>query len=112
MADNALSRFKIALDADRCPAQNVIPAPNFVAARVLAANTAEVHTVPTGAKYVVFSGTTDFYARFGAAAAVPADDVTDGTASELNPVARSIEGYTTIGVIAPATCVLTLAFYS
>jgi hypothetical protein len=87
--------------------------PTYVAARVLAANVAEDHTVPTGAKYVVFSAScAAFYVKRGGTAAVPAGDVTDGTASELNPAGYYIVGVTTLGLIAPATCVVTMAFYS
>lgn len=81
-------------------------------ARVLAGTVAESHTVPTGARFVAFSGTGDFYVRYGNTAAIPAADVTNGTASELNPGVRMIEGHATIGLIAPADCVVTMAFYS
>lgn len=80
--------------------------------RVLAATVAEVHTVPTGAKSVLFSATADFYANFGAAAAIPAVDVTDGTASLLNPKLRGIDGAATIGLIAPTTCIVQMEFFA
>ena len=85
---------------------------NQVDVRVLAAGVAEVHTVPTGAKKVIFSATADFYVRFGAAAAVPTVDITDGSGSILNPQLRSIDAAATIGLIAPATCVVTMEFYA
>ena len=80
--------------------------------RVLAATVAEVITVPTGAKKVLFSSTADFYVKFGAAAAIPVADITDGSGSELNPKLRSIEGSATIGIISPTSCVVTIAFYA
>ncbi len=83
-----------------------------VYANVLAAGVAEVVTVPTGAKKVIFSGTSDFYVRFGAAAAVPTTEVADGSASILNPQLRSIDAAATIGLIAPATCIVTMEFYA
>lgn len=104
--------MKLGKDADRHAMQNVLSRPGWVDARVLAANTAEAHTVPTGATHVVFSGTADFYVNYGAAAAVPAADVTDGSASELNPVAREIRGVTSIGLISAATCIVTMAFFN
>lgn len=88
-----------------------IPQSDTINARVLAAGVAEVETVPTGAKCVLLSGTGDFYARHNTAAAVPAADVTDGSASELNPSAHIVEAADTIGIIAPANCVVTLAYY-
>ncbi|MFA7462677.1 MAG: hypothetical protein WCY59_06020 [Anaerovoracaceae bacterium] len=82
-----------------------------VYANVLAANVAEVVTVPAGANYVNFASTGNFYANFGAAAAVPATEVT-GTASVLNPGLRALDGAATIGLIAPAACTITMEFYS
>lgn len=57
-----------------------IPFSNYVLARVLAAGVAESITVPAGAAVVVFSATADFYANARGTAAVPAADVTDGSA--------------------------------
>ena len=85
--------------------------PQWIDAQVLAANVAEVYTVPTGANYVLFSANNDFYANYGAAAAVPGTDVTDGTASELNPTLRALRGAATIGLISPYATVVTIAAY-
>jgi len=106
-----LTAMKLGKDADRFPMQNVLGRCDWIDARVLAANTAEAHTVPTGATHVVFSGTADFYVKYGGTAAVPAADVTNGSASELNPVAREIRGITSIGLISAATCIVTMCFY-
>lgn len=83
-----------------------------VDARVLAAGVAEVHTVPTGARYVLFSSTEDFYVKVNGTAAVPSDDVTAGTASILNPGLRSLDRVITLGLISPVACVITMEFYS
>lgn len=94
------------------PDSFALAAPQYIDARVLAANTAETVTVPTGRNIVVFSGTADFYVRYnGGAAAVPAADVTDGNGSELNPTVRSVTPGGTFSIIAPATTVVTMAFY-
>ena len=85
-------------------------APTYIDARDLAASTNETHTVPAGADYVIFSGDGDFYAKPNGAAAVPAD-VTDGTASELNPVIWDLNGVTSIGLISSAARKITLSFY-
>lgn len=86
--------------------------PDYIDARVLAANVAEVWTAPANVRFVIFSGNCDFYARPNAAAAVPAADVTDGTASELNPAAWYFANpVTTIGVIAPTVCIVTISAY-
>lgn len=87
-------------------------ASNHVDARVLAAGVAESHVVPRGARYVLFSANTDFYAKFDGTAAVPAADVTDGSASVLNPGLRGISGVATIGLISSSICVVTMEFFS
>ena len=69
-------------------------------------------TVPTGARVAVFSSTGNFYADFvGGTAATPAVDVTNGTGSELNPVARDVTGITAISLQAPANCVVVIAYF-
>lgn len=90
---------------------NALRPPDYVDVRFLVAGVAEVHTIPAGAAYVLFSANGDFYTNFNAAAAVPAADVTDGTGSEMNPTIRYINGGTSIGIIAPQNTIVTLAFY-
>lgn len=90
-----------------------LPFPSaYIDARVLAANVAESHTIPATATRVILSGTCNFYAKPGGTAAVPAADVTDGTASDLNPSGYTFSGQTAIGLIAAETCIVTLRFYS
>jgi hypothetical protein len=84
---------------------------DYIDARVLAANVNETHTVPTGSAFVLFSADGDFYAKPNAVAAVPAADVTDGSASELNPTLWSLSNVTSIGLIADAARKVTLSFY-
>ena len=99
--------FKRSANGDQTYARS---APLYIDARDLAASTNETHTVPAGADYVLFSADGDFYAKPNGAAAVPGD-VTDGTASELNPKLWSLEGVTSIGLISSATRKITLSFY-
>lgn len=95
------------------PHQPTVEWSDHIDVRVLAANTAEQHSVPAGARFVVFSATGDFYAKpDGGAIAVPSADVADGSAPELNPLSRSVESVTNISLIAPAACTVTLAFYA
>lgn len=90
---------------------DAIPFPTYVDARALGIAANEDHAIPAGAKYVIFSSTADFYAKIGGTAAIPVD-VTDGSASELNPIVRHIsDSATTIGLIAPAACEVTMSFY-
>ncbi len=80
---------------------------------VLASGTAKTVTVPEGAGFAVFSATGTFYARFdGGAAAAPGADITNGTGSEVNPTARSVAGLPAFSVVAPAACVVAVAWYA
>lgn len=88
----------------------LVPPSDCVLAKSLAASTAEDITVPSGAVGAVFSATADFYANYTTTATVPGD-VTDGSASELNPTTRDVTGVTTISVISPTTAIVTVAFY-
>lgn len=90
---------------------------NYVLSRSLAAGVAEsfdvsaARTNDIGIKCVVFSCSSNFYANPAAVATVPGD-VTDGSASELNPSAWHITPeMTTISVISPVACVITASFY-
>lgn len=86
--------------------------PTYVDAAVLAADTAETFTCPTDANFVIFSSTGDFFAKYDGAATVPAADITDGTAPELNPIARLMDGGTSISLIASAATTVTLSYYA
>lgn len=75
--------------------------------------TATTVTVPTGAKFALFSSTGDFFARWSGTAAVPAGDVSDGTGSECNPIVRSVEAGDTFSIVAAsADTLISIAFYS
>jgi hypothetical protein len=87
---------------------------NWIDARVLAAGVAETFQAPVGARFVLFSADGDFFCKIApasTAAAVPAADVTDGTASELNPAMRYIGEVEYISLIASATTIITMQFF-
>ena len=90
--------------------------PSYVLAVSLAANTAESFTVPTLnaviARCVIFSSNVDFFVNCYTTATVPGD-VTDGTASELNPSSyQLLNDVATISVISASAGIVTAAFYS
>ena len=93
-----------------------IPA-DHVDAMVLAATTPETYTVPSGARFLVFSSNADFYVRKNAAGAVPGSEVSDGSGSELNPAGYAVydgdgtQVITTLGFESAAACVVTIAAY-
>lgn len=94
---------------------DVRPAPDYVLARSLAANTAESMTVPSaagkGAICVFGYSVTPVYVDTRGTAVVPGD-VTDGTAPECSPAAYELDGGTTVSVIAPANTIVTMAVYA
>lgn len=85
--------------------------PGHVDARVLAASTVETNAVPSGARFVFFAATGNFFARPDGTVTVPSSDVTDGTAGEVNPTVWDVSTVTNIMVIAPSACTVTLSFY-
>jgi len=89
----------------------VIPPSTTVYAVVLTAGTPWQVQVPSGALQELFSATGPFWARVGGAAQLPTADVLDGSAPELNPAARAVTAGSAIGLVAPATCTVSLAFY-
>lgn len=71
----------------------------------LSANTAKSLTLPSGASHVFFSSSEDFWVAWtktgesDVTAAIPAADNTAGSAPELNPTQRHVEGISKISVI-------------
>jgi len=93
----------------------------YIDNRVLAANTAETFTVPTGAKFVEMNCTANYWVAYtfsgfdDRTAAVPAADTTDGSGVELNPTRRFLGGggtsVTKISVITEANAKMSLAWF-
>lgn len=71
-------------------------------------------TVPSGARYASFSATGPFYVKFaaGGTAAIPGANVTDGSASVLNPTVRDITDLASFAVIGTAGVVVTISYYN
>lgn len=84
----------------------------------IAANSAQAIQAPLGSRFAIFSSTGDFYARYdGTAATIPSSATWTSGNVELNPGVRKVDAQTAesatwISVIAPADCVITIAFYS
>lgn len=88
-----------------------LSAPDTVKAVVLTAGASRLVPVPASARRVLAGATGNFWMAYGRAAVLPTADVTDGSAPELNPAARDLSGVTTLGLVAPADCVVCLAFF-
>lgn len=108
----AVSRFTLVQNPDGY--QTFLrSAPGYIDARSLAATTNETVTIPTGATKVIFSANGDFYVNPNSGTAAVPGDVTDGSASEMNPAGYAdLTPGGTFGIIAPAATVVTLAFYA
>ena len=87
------------------------PFSDTINSKVLAASVAESDTVPAGANFVIFSYTDDIYVNIAGTAAV-STDITNGTASEINPTIRSVEAGDTISIISESAAKVSLAYYS
>lgn len=103
--------LKLAADVSQRIAMGMM-ATNHIDNLVLTANVAKVYTIPTGASHVCLSGTALYYARFGGAAAVPGNDVLDGSGSSILPELREIpDDVTTIGFISPVSCIISIEVF-
>jgi len=98
------------------PADKFMPLLGWHDARVLAASTNEAATPPVGANKVRVVASTIAYARANTAAAIPAADIADGTASVILPATVEVwfdlAGVTGINLIAAGTPVITLDYFS
>lgn len=110
-AQTTLSPFSIFPDTTRQFSSSVLIPPTYTDAIVLVANVSQTQAVPTSASWVIFSADCNFYAKTGAAAAVPGATTTTGAAAMQNPAAWNVAGLTQITVVAATACKVTLSFY-
>jgi hypothetical protein len=87
-----------------------LPPSDYCNAHDLVAGQAESVSVPDEARYALFSSTGDFYVNYRTAAALP-EDVSDGSAAELNPTMRYVTGIQSLSLVAPADCSVTVSYY-
>lgn len=112
-ANAAPNVFQIPMSPQSQQSSLMAPGPSYTDAIVLVANVSQTQAVPAGAKWLVFSGNCDFYAKLGASASVPGATTTDGSAAQLNPTAWWLySSPTQITVIAAGACIVTLSFYN
>ncbi|PWC81055.1 hypothetical protein TSH58_00200 [Azospirillum sp. TSH58] len=91
---------------------SMVIAPSDTAfAIVLAPGVPKQITAPGAAETVLFNATGPFWCKIGGPAVLPANDVLDGSAPELNPVARQVRPNGVIGLVAPAAVTVSLVFY-
>lgn len=88
---------------------------NHIDIRSIAAGVAEGHTIPSGAKHCFIRSTVDIWVDPASTAAIPAADVTDGSAAHyipaqvLEPI--EVDDVTTLSIISDYDGLVMLAFY-
>lgn len=96
---------------------DAIPQSRWINVMELAAGVAEHLTVPSSAELVNFScvdsygNSVGFWANLYGPAAVSSTDITSGSASEPNPILRTLSNVSTISVISPQACKVHMMFY-
>lgn len=103
----------LAYTINQATLESTLPPQYYNDARVLAANVAETVTVPTWAQVVILSPNIalgEVWCNWNATAAIPAADVTDGSASFRGTMICKVGG-TSLSVISPNAGVLSLTFY-
>jgi len=85
--------------------------PQHVNAIVLDGTNPTTNAVPSGARFVLFATTGNFFARPDGVVTVPGASITDGTAGEINPTVWDVTVVTNIHIIASAATTVTLSFY-
>ena len=94
--------------------------PSHVDYLLLVANTGVTLTVPTGAKHVLFSCSTNFFVQYTsnaltstvyAASSTDASGLLTNAALEQNPELRSLKSVAGLGIIAKAAGDLTLSWF-
>lgn len=109
-----VASIKLSKDSLGRPLVGVVTGETYVDNFVLAADTTENFTVPTGANIVFISWETgkDLWVTFsGTNATVPAADVTDGTGAHLQPGARRVYAGQTISLISSSAVKGSLSYY-
>lgn len=106
-----MRKLRIELDGYHSTPIQAVRQSDYINVRFLAAGVAETETIPTGARIVLFSATSNFYLNTRAAAVIPTGDITNGSGPEYNPIARLLVAGETMSLIAPAACIVMMAYY-
>lgn len=76
----------------------------------LTAGVEQTVSIPTGAEFVIFTATNDYYVNYDTTAAVPTGTISQA-GGELNPITRYIGETAVLHIISPYTTKITLGFY-
>lgn len=87
------------------------PISDYVNSYALAANTAETITWPTGAVYCNISAQAPFWINSTTTATIPSTDVTNGSASTLNPAQRKRGSESSFSIISSSSQQISVEFW-
>ena len=108
-----MKELRVLYDGGHIATIAAITQSDFINIACLGAGVRRDFNIPDNANIVMFSATRDFYCLIGpsARASIYAGDVLDGSASELNPIARGVSTGDKISLISPVDCKVIMAFY-
>lgn len=107
-----MATFAAAYESTQGAGKFAPPGTRYVNAYILTANTPKTANIPEGARFAALNGTSFVFSKWGGAAAVPTQDVTDGNASALDQTQRLIPaGVTQIGLVSPENCIVTIEYW-
>lgn len=109
-----MTRLQQGIDQWSLPVVGSFPQSSAINAICFTAAGSAVDNVPTGANFVLIGAShgVDVFVKVGGTASVPTGNITNGSASEANPLLRALNGATTVGAAVSSPCVVTLAYYS
>lgn len=112
----SITDLRLGRDSNRWVSDELHNQSGYIAAMVFSGAAVKSSTPPATARVVKIVSSATVYVKVGGTAAVPAADVTDGSASECCvagfPKFFTLDGATSVGVAAGAAAVVTLTYYS
>lgn len=89
-----------------------LPPPTWVDNIVLTANVISYYTIPTGAKYLLFSSsTTPVYMSFNTNATIATTNITTGYGSLIGPVLVDVRTVTSVSMVSPVATIVSIAVF-
>lgn len=81
--------------------------------QILALDTGVAKTlaVPVGTQVMLVNATGNVWVQYGGTVILPSVDNATGSAPELNPSARWVQGIATVSFVAPQPCLVSLSFF-
>lgn len=104
-----MKEFKV-IESKRLANTSALYPSDTIYSGALVASTEQTVTVPSGADFVIFMCSNDFYVNYDVTAAVPTSTISEA-GGELNPEVRYVGETIALHIISEFACKITLAFY-